>query len=209
MLLWQAAIWLVNAAMWANPVLLIVGGILALIAVVTLAVVYWDEWTAALMNTAAFQWISAQLQALSDWFGSIGGWSGMASAAWDGIVAIFRSAISGLIELINKIPGVEIDASFGDLPKAPDLPGMTPPLVTTPSLAEQAEQARQRMNAGGAGGLSPMRPNAVPPGGLLTSIQNNSNSQNKGNTVENVNIHTSKPMTPLELENMVSMAVGG
>ncbi|WP_431078098.1 phage tail tape measure protein [Pseudomonas siliginis] len=209
MLLWQAAIWLVNAAMWANPVLLIVGGILALIAVVTLAVVYWDEWTAALMNTAAFQWISAQLQALSDWFGSIGGWSGMASAAWDGIVSIFRSAINGLIEMINKIPGVEIDASFGDLPKAPDLPGMAPPLVTTPSLAEQAEQARQRMNAGGAAGLSPMRPNAVPPGGLLTSIQNNSNRQNKGNTVENVNIHTSKPMTPLELENMVSMAVGG
>jgi len=27
--------------------------------------------------------------------------------------------------------------------------------------------------------------------------------------VENVNIHTGKQMTPLEMENMVAMAVGG
>lgn len=209
MMLWQGAIWLVNAALLANPVLLVVIGILALVAVVIAAVVYWEQWTGALMNTAAFQWIQQQLDALSSWFGTIGGWTGMASAAWDGIVAIFRSAISGLIEMINKIPGVQIDASFGDLPKPPQLPGMTAPLVTTPSLAEQTDQARKNINAGTGGGLSPTRPNAVPPGGLLTSIQNNSNSQNKGNTVENVNIHTSKPMTPMELENMMAMAVGG
>ncbi len=54
-----------------------------------------------------------------------------------------------------------------------------------------------------------MRPNAVPPGGLLTSIQNNNSSQNKGTHVETLNINTAKPMTPLELENMMSMAVPG
>jgi len=27
--------------------------------------------------------------------------------------------------------------------------------------------------------------------------------------VENMNIHTAKPMTPLELENMMAMSVGG
>ncbi len=218
MLLWQGAIWLVNAAMLANPVLLIVAGIIALAAVVVAAIVYWDQWTAALMNSAAFQWVSAKLQALSDWFGSIGGWSGMASAAWDGIVAIFKSAISSLIDLLNKIPGVQIDASFGDMPKAPELPGISAPLVATPqvpqlvsvpSLGEQADQTRERITANTAS-ISPLRPNAVPAGGLLRSIQNTTNNQTQqGIHVENLTIKNDKPMTPLELENMVGMAVSG
>lgn len=210
MLLWQGAIWLVNAAMLANPVLLIIVGIVALVAIVVAAVVYWDQWTSALMNTAAFQWIAGQLQALSDWFGSIGGWTGMASAAWDGIVAIFKNAINGLIEMLNKIPGVQIDAAFGDMPKAPTIPGASTSLVSVPPLSEQAEQTRQRMKGGTSGGLSPMGPTAVPQGGLLRSIQNNSSqTQNKGTQVGTINIHTAKPMTPLEMENMMSMAVGG
>lgn len=224
MLLWQGAIWLVNAAMLANPVLLIVAGILALGVVVAAAIVYWDQWTGALMNTAAFQWISAQLQALSDWFGTIGGWTGLASAAWDGIVAIFKDSINALVGMLNKIPGVEIDTVFSDLPKTPEIPGVSvplvptpaipsapvPPLVTTPSLGEQAEQTRQRMNQSTAG-ISPRAPTAVPPGGLLRSIQNtttNNSEQGKKLHVENMNINTSKPMTPLEIENLMNMAAG-
>ncbi len=88
MLLWQGAIWLVNAAMMANPVALVIVGIIALIAVVVAVVAYWDELTAALMDTAAFQWIADQVQALGAWFSSMGGWTGMAKAAWDGIVSI-------------------------------------------------------------------------------------------------------------------------
>ena len=224
MLLWQGAIWLVNAAMLANPVLLIIIGIVALVAVVAAAIVYWDQWTAALMNTAAFKWIAGQLQALSDWFGSIGGWAGMASAAWDGIVAIFKGAINGLITMLNKIPGVQIDAAFGDMPKAPEIPGIevaqqplaarpalsvVPPLVMAKTSTEQADEARQRMSASTTS-LSPSRPTAVPQGGLLRSIQNTNNqTQNKGTHVETLNINTAKPMTPLEVENMMSMAVGG
>ena len=49
----------------------------------------------------------------------------------------------------------------------------------------------------------------MPQGGLLTSIQNNTSSQNKGMHVEKVEIHNSKPMTSLEMENMVAMSVGG
>jgi TP901 family phage tail tape measure protein len=210
MLLWQGAIWLVNAAMLANPVLLIIVGIVALVAIVVAAVVYWDQWTSALMNTAAFQWIAGKLQALSDWFGSIGGWTGMVRAVWDGIVSIFKNAINGLIVMLNKIPGVQIDAAFGDMPKAPTIPGGSTSLVTVPPLSEQAEQTRQRMNGGMSGGLSPMGPTAVPQGGLLRSIQNNnSQTQNKGTQVGTININTAKQMTPLEMENMVSMAVGG
>ncbi|CAH0296416.1 hypothetical protein SRABI130_04527 [Pseudomonas sp. Bi130] len=204
MLLWQGAIWLVNAALLANPVVWIVIGVMALIAVVVAAVVYWDKWTSALMNTAAFKWVSAQLKALSDWFTSMGGWSGMAKAAWDGIVAIFHKSINTLIELLNKIPGVDIETKFGAMPEVPG----TDIGVNTVDGAAAAQKARETINSA-IPSLSPARPNAVPPGGLLTSIQNNNSSQNKGTHVENQNIYTSKQMTPLELEHMMSMAVPG
>ncbi|WP_122740928.1 phage tail tape measure protein, partial [Pseudomonas viridiflava] len=122
MLLWQGAIWLVNAAMWANPVLLIVAGIVLLAAAVVAAVVYWDELCAALMNTTAFQWISDQLAGLSNWFGSMGGWSGIAKTAWDSILATVKGAINGLIQMANKIPGVNIETTFADLPEPPKVP---------------------------------------------------------------------------------------
>ncbi|KPN91700.1 phage tail tape measure protein [Pseudomonas nunensis] len=308
MLLWQGAIWLVNAAMLANPVLLIVAGIVLLAAAVVAAVVYWDELCAALMNTAAFQWISEQLTSLSDWFSSMGGWSGMAKAAWDGIINIFKQAINGLIEMLNKIPGVQIDAAFGDMPVAPELPSITAPLVEAPllpqlvsaaqppiqapplvmaaapkasapvtpmlnAMAPQAQmpqpnvlpfkplqmpapqinhaapiilppasadlafskqpknvlpervekvielpaktdkgiEARKAINANTS--ISPTKPEAVPKGGLMQSFQNQSNAMNPnqrpGTHVETLNINTSKSMTPLELENMVAMSVGG
>lgn len=204
MLMWQGAIWLVNAALLANPVVWIVVGVMALVAAVIAAVVYWDEWTAALMNSEAFKWVSDQLTALSDWFASMGGWAGMAKAAWDGIVAIFHTAINGLIEMLNKIPGVDIETRFGAMPEVPG----TDIGVNTMDSAAAAQRAQQTINAA-IPSLSPARPNAVPQGGLLTSIQNNNSSQNKGMHVEKVEIHNSKPMTSLEMENMVAMSVGG
>lgn len=204
MLMWQGAIWLVNAALLANPVVWIVVGVMALVAAVIAAVVYWDEWTAALMNSEAFKWVSDQLTALSEWFASMGGWSGMAKAAWDGIVAIFHSAINNLIEMLNKIPGVDIETRFGAMPEVPG----TDIGVNTVDSAAAAQRAQQTINAA-IPSLSPARPNAVPQGGLLTSIQNNNSSQNKGMHVEKVEIHNSKPMTSLEMENMVAMSVGG
>ena len=204
MMLWQGAIWLVNAALLANPVVWVVIGVMALIAAVIAAVVYWDEWTAALMNSEAFKWVSDQLTALSEWFASMGGWSGMAKAAWDGIVAIFHTAINSLIEMLNKIPGVDIETRFGAMP---ELPG-TDIGVNSQDSAAAAQRAQQTINAA-IPSLSPARPNAVPQGGLLTSIQNNTSSQSKGMHVEKVEIHNSKPMTSLEMENMVAMSVGG
>ena len=119
MMLWQGAIWLVNAALLANPVVWIVVGIVALVAAIAAAVYYWDEWTTALMNTAAFQAVAETFQKLSDWFNSMGGWSGMAKAAWDSIVGIFTKAVNGVVELLNSIPGVNIEARFGGMPEVP------------------------------------------------------------------------------------------
>ncbi len=180
----------------ANPVLLIVLGVVALVAAVAAAIYYWDDWTTALMNTEAFKWVVDQLKAVSDWFGSMGGWSSMAKAAWDGIASIFQNAINGLVEMLNKIPGVSIDAHLGSLTDS------------LPDGGDRAMAAKESMNSS-VGSLSPNRPTAVPQGGLLKTIQNTTQTQNKGTHVENVNIHTAKPMTPMELENMISMGVAG
>lgn len=162
-----AAAWLFNAALWANPITWVVVGLIALGVAIGAAIIYWDEITAAIMNTAAFQWVAAQLTALSDWFASMGGWSGMAKAAWDGILAIFYGAINGLIAMLNKIPGVEIDAQFGAMP---ELPGANA-VMTATEQAERAQKAQATIN-NAIPSLSPQRATAVPPGGLLTSIQN-------------------------------------
>lgn len=208
-----------------------------------------------------------------DWLSQMVGVTTSANTVWDAFIwaltnvspfALIGSALKGLIQLLNKIPGVNIDTTFGDMPKAPEIPGMEaqipiapaapgnqspvpstpavdralqaaqlppvarpalsavpplvmaqpvaamPPLVMAPAPTEQAEQARQKMAATTAS-ISPTRPTAVPQGGLLRSIQNTTNSQtqNKGTHVENININTAKPMTPLEIENMMSMAVSG
>ncbi|ROM19575.1 phage tail tape measure protein [Pseudomonas protegens] len=203
MMLWQGVIWLVNVALTANPIGVVVMGIAALVAIVIAAVYYWDEWTGALMNTEAFKWVLEKLQALSAWFDSMGGWSGMAKGAWDAIVGVFYKAINSLIEMINKIPGVNIEARLGDMPTIPGAEQAT----NAADVASAAQKAQQTISAA-IPSIAPTRPNAVPPGGLLTSIQNTSN-QNKGTHVENVNIHTGKAMTPLELENMMGMAVSG
>lgn len=179
-----ASMWLFNAALWANPVTWVVIGIIALIAAIALAIVYWDEIVAAIANTAVFQWITDQLAAVGAWFDSMGGWAGIASAAWEGITRIFYGYINGLIAILNLIPGVNIETRFGEMPEAPSLDSMA------------------------SDSLSPTGPSAVPKGGLLNSIQNTTNNQSKGNHVEKVEIHTGQAMSPLALENMISIAVG-
>lgn len=59
MLLWQGAIWLVNAALLANPIVLIVVGVVALIAAVVAAAYYWDEWTSVALDIDPLRRVSA------------------------------------------------------------------------------------------------------------------------------------------------------
>lgn len=231
MLAWQTVTWLVNAAMYANPIGLVVAGIAVLITIVALVVRYWDDFKAALLESTAFQWVSAQFTALGKMFGSMSGWADFAKSAWDGISRIFRSALDSLIEMLNEIPGVNIETRFGDLPKAPkvpQLPGQVAPIgilpitsqppsikhlmqvaAPTPLMTpiEQLDQQRQRMTQT-ALNLSPASPTSVPQGGLMTQIQSSTQTQDRRMHVERIEINTSKAMNPLELEQMMEMAVG-
>lgn len=147
---------------------------------------------------------------LSELVGSVSG----AKNGWDDLLSIFANlspfallgtALKGVIALLNMIPGVEIDTSFADLPAMPNVPEM--PGSATMSAIEQAsaaQRAQQTINAA-IPSLSPNRASAVPPGGLLTNIQNSS-TQNNGKQVETVNIYTNKPMTSHDLQGLMELA---
>ncbi|MCM2317946.1 MAG: phage tail tape measure protein [Pseudomonas sp.] len=217
----------------ASPIVLLVLGIGALIAAVGAVIYYWEDLKLAFGDTAWFQALLAVLtpfvllfralwavlQAVIGYGAQFVAWllqleavTSAAKAVWDSFIwaltnispfALIGDALIGLIGLLNKIPGIEIDTSFGALP---EIPG-TASAMSAAEQSSRAQKAQSTINAA-IPSLSPQRPTAVPPGGLLTSIQN-TQTQNKGTHVEKVEIHTGKAMSPLELENMMSMAVGG
>ena len=92
-LVWAGVQWLLNAAFWASPITWIILGIIALIAVIVLIIVYWDEIVAATL--AAWEWIKSGLAAAWEWIKST------ASSVWEGIKAFF----SGLWEGIKSAAG--------------------------------------------------------------------------------------------------------
>ncbi|MFP3678875.1 phage tail tape measure protein [Pseudomonas sp. SIMBA_041] len=231
MMIWQGIIWLVNAAMWANPILLIVAGIVALVAVVIAAIYYWDEWTAALLNSAAFTWLNEQFLALSNWLASFGtlaseAWSAFTTAWSDlSVFDLLGDAANGLIELLNQIPGINIETRFAT-PTAPGtaealgvatgpgtpealhgalVPGV-PEAMQAADQANMATKAQQTIN-GAIPSLLPAGPSEVPAGGLMQSFQNNT-TQNKGTQIGKVEIHTSQPLSQHELDKMLEMAAG-
>lgn len=145
------------------------------------------------------------------WLGELLGATTGATSAWDALVWVFTNvspfallgkALKGVITLLNQIPGVSIDTSFADLPAVPG----SDEAMTAAERASAAQRAQQTI-AAAIPSLSPQRAASVPPGGLLTSIQNTA-SQSKTQHIEKVEIHTSKPMTPLELDQMLEMSAG-
>jgi TP901 family phage tail tape measure protein len=69
--LWAASQWAANLALLANPVTLIIAGIIALIAIIVLAIVYWDEivaaWQAGL--NSMYAGTNETTNAIADFFG--------------------------------------------------------------------------------------------------------------------------------------------
>lgn len=113
-ILWTAAQWLFNAAMWANPVTWIIIGIIALIAVIILCIVYWDEIKAAIVSVVA--WGIAKWAEFVAWLTGI--WNtikAVALAVWSAItlwIAMKIAEALAFIEWLGQIPG-KIGAWFG------------------------------------------------------------------------------------------------
>lgn len=106
----RMVIFAVNLVMYANPVLLVVAGIVALIAIIGLAIYYWDDLSKFLTETfsAAIDWVLEKFNAITEWFNSVGGWSGVLKAAIRGYLTLVFNFVNKLLDYINKIPGVNL-----------------------------------------------------------------------------------------------------
>jgi TP901 family phage tail tape measure protein len=85
----------VNIAMYANPIGLIVAGIAAAVIAVGALIYYWDDLKAA----------------MSDW-GWVKAITGIFATVWGGVKAIFNDTMNWIIDKLNMIPGVDIDANI-------------------------------------------------------------------------------------------------
>ncbi|KAA1160968.1 phage tail tape measure protein [Pseudoalteromonas fuliginea] len=82
MLAGQAATWLFNAALWANPITWVVAGVIALIAAVGALIYYWDDLVDAFQNTA---------------------WGKVLMAVFDSVKAAFNGVIDSVKWVLEKL----------------------------------------------------------------------------------------------------------
>lgn len=137
-----------------SPVTLIIVAIAALAAGVWYAVQHWDELKAALMDSAAFQWVMQIAGQVGDMFAGVWasiklGWemvvnffTGLSpvkaftgfvdtignvfSGLWNSLIQSFGKTYNWIVGKLNKIPGVNIDLKpVGDT--APDVSGLAGP----------------------------------------------------------------------------------
>jgi phage-related minor tail protein len=118
------SIWAMNTALWANPITWIVAAVIAGIAAIAAAFIYWDEIVA---------WLKDIWEPIGDWFSGI--WDGIVSIAngamtwfeenlvpvftaiWDGIVSIANGAMTWFEE--NLVP--VFTAIWGGITAAADV----------------------------------------------------------------------------------------
>lgn len=131
------SVWAFNAALFANPITWIVAGVVALVAVVIAAVVYWDTWTTAVVNFGA-----AIIETLKSF-----GFVNDVLALWDKLpqwwakfsnylttldpFSFVGDSIDWILNKINLIPGINISQSI-ESPK---------PIPGTKSLNPNAQSA--------------------------------------------------------------------
>jgi hypothetical protein len=112
---WAAAQWVLNVAMNANPIGLVIAGILLLIGVVTLIIKTWDKWSFIIkMLIGPFGLIISIIQSLRrNWelvkasFTQGGILKGLLTIGKVILDAILQP-VQQLLELLGKIPGLDI-----------------------------------------------------------------------------------------------------
>lgn len=176
-----------------SPVTLIILALAALGAGIYFLITRWDEIKAALMDTAAFQWVASIINSMGVWFGNAwnairDGWNALVnyisthspldalkdlagsilnifSNLWELVKQSFSDSWGWIVNKLNMIPGVNIDT--------PESTGNSKGSVLTGGKA---------ISAG--------------PGGIAAEMQNNSENQttiNNSRRVVNVNVQDPSP----------------
>jgi hypothetical protein len=147
------AVWGFSAALMANPITWVVLGITALVGVVAAAIIYWDEWTGALVNWGGQFMEAIGLFALVDsvvaaWDKLPQWWAGFKN--WLGSLDPFSFIGTSLDWISNKIGGfadwLGIDLNVGSAPVAPK-PVAAPESMNVNAARAQGGAIQQISNA--------------------------------------------------------------
>ncbi len=215
------ATWLFNSALLANPITWVVLAVVGLIAALALLIYHWDAVSAAVGSFISssvdvlvqkWQWLRGVLEGntflkmafaplllgmdiielllkgfmrIPEWFAKFKNWLGGLN-----LFAMLGDAIDWLLAKINLIPGINIDLSRS----ASDLVTKT--------------EADKSASFGGVNSLATLQPTAMPTGGLMQQIHNNSSTSRSGNYVEKIEVHTNQPVNGFALADELAMAGG-
>lgn len=132
----------VNIAMYANPVGLIIAGIVLLIGTVAAVIYYWDDLKQTLADWGVFDAVQAMID------GAAAGWASFMQLLADlSPFQLLGKAVDWLIDKLNMIPGVNIE--FGSMPDLtmPTLAPLTMPVMPGVMNMPTQEQQRETVNA--------------------------------------------------------------
>lgn len=156
--------WLLNIAMDANPVGLVVAAITALVAIVAVCIHKYDEWGAALlMVTGPLGFIVNVIQAIR--------------RNWDDIVNTFRT--DGIIAGVKKIGAAILDAIVYPLQQMLSIIGLD-------SMAGRLGQLRKKLGVNLGGGITPGEEGSSTMGGAADKVSNPINTKNIASGVSSV-----------------------
>ncbi|CNI11279.1 phage tail tape measure protein [Yersinia pekkanenii] len=188
----------VGMQLLTSPITLIIAGLVALAAGVWYVISHWDQLKAALLDSAAFQWVMEIAGQVGEMFTGVWaaitlGWemvvgffaglspveafggfvdaiSNVFSGLWDYLTESFGATYNWIVSKLNKIPGVSIDLK----PIGQNEGGAASPATTLPTPAGLVSPA---MNKGGIAKT------------LTTNSSNQTNNTRSGNTIGEVNIY--------------------
>ncbi|QPR87858.1 phage tail tape measure protein [Aeromonas hydrophila] len=190
----------VNIAMYANPVGLIIAGIVLLIGAVAAVIYYWDDLKQTLADWGVFDAVQAMID------GAAAGWASFMQLLADlSPFQLLGNAVDWLIDKLNMIPGVNIE--LGSMPDLtmPTMAPLTMPVMPGVMNMPTQEQQRETVNAPLAR-YRQQDQSKVPSGGLGQQlIQANAAATTanqkpaKSLHIGEVHITNQNPMTPEQL----------
>ncbi|XAG70020.1 phage tail tape measure protein [bacterium 19CA06SA08-2] len=190
----------VNIAMYANPIGLIIAGIVLLIGTVAAVIYYWDDLKKTLADWGVFDAVQAMID------GAAAGWANfMQLLANLSPFQLLGKAVDWLIDKLNMIPGVNIE--LGSMPDLamPSMPPLNVPVMPGVMNVPVQERQQETVNAPLAR-YRQQDQSKVPSGGIgqqLIQANAAATSTNqkpvKALHIGEVHMHNQNPMTPEQM----------
>ena len=190
----------VNIAMYANPIGLIIAGIVLLIGAVAAVIYYWDDLKQTLADWGVFEAMTAMVD------GATAGWASFMQLLADlSPFQLIGKAVDWLIDKLNMIPGVNIE--FGSMPELA-MPAVSPlnvPVMPGAMNLQAPERQQEVINAPLAR-YRQQDQSAVPSGGLGQQLIQANAAATTANQkpaqalhIGEVHMHNQNPMTPEQM----------